>query len=191
MKSHVLPRNLNYNLILGFFWKFSLFECALKRKGYLKSFYRWEDDKEPGAIVDWGKFEEDIKGRFGTVSVPDFKEAVDKLRQLSPGRQVVTKHGTLGFKKFSRRRSQSDEAYILELLKTARNNLFHGGKAPNAERIDEIAENNNILQAGITIIQGYSEMLAVIHDEEMSTQPVPIAAVKAKPGTTKPSPSLH
>jgi len=60
------PDALDRDLVLNFFWKFSVFECALKREGYLKP--GWNNAAEP----DWNRFGRDIQGRFQQISSPGF-----------------------------------------------------------------------------------------------------------------------
>lgn len=144
------PHAFDRDLVLEFFWKFSVFECALKREGFLK---RGPCD---AANPDWKRFGREVKGRFAQVSVSGFNEAVDALRCLSPRRQVV-RGGQLAWEPVVRKDGESDEAFTLRLLKTARNNLFHGGKYPDGP-IDEIARDRNILLAALTTLDGCYEI---------------------------------
>lgn len=79
LPSHALDRDL----VLDFFWKFSVFECALKREGFLRA------GRNKGAEPDWDRFGSEVRGRFAEVADPGFGEAVRKLKALSPKRQVV------------------------------------------------------------------------------------------------------
>jgi len=155
MKFMLPPDELDCDLVYEFFWKFSVFECALKREGFLKG--------NPGkaAEPDWDRFGREVQGRFEQVSVPGFDEAVAELLRLSPQQQVVSTKNQLGWKPVERKEGESDEAFILRLLKTSRNNLFHGGKYPEPDGpIDEIANNRSILRAALTILEGCYEMHA-------------------------------
>jgi hypothetical protein len=141
------------NLIFEFFCKFSKFECALKRA----DFFEKVNNGGP-AIPDWERFGDEIKGKFDTVSVKGFKEAVARLQQLAPQRQAVLR-GRIRWSPV--KRVGSDEQYTLQLLKTARNNLFHGGKYQDGP-IHEIARDREILRAGVTILDGCYELHAVV-----------------------------
>lgn len=143
---------LDRELVFDLFWKFSVFECALKREGFLRS------GRTDAAEPDWDRFGREMRGQFAQVSVAGFKEAVNELRRLSPQRQVV-RDRRLGWDPVARQVSESDEAFTLRLLKTARNNLFHGGKYPDGP-IDEIARNHMILRAAITTLDGCYELHA-------------------------------
>ncbi|MDP2682825.1 MAG: hypothetical protein Q8P28_08490 [Deltaproteobacteria bacterium] len=146
------PQALDRDLVLDFFWKFSVFECALKREGFLRA------GRNNAAEPDWDRFGREVQGRFAQVSAPGFKEAVDELRRLSPRRQVV-RDGQLGWDPVARQEGESDEAFTLRLLKTSRNNLFHGGKYPDGP-IGEIARDRNILRAALTTLDGCYEIHA-------------------------------
>ena len=143
---------LDHELVFEFFWKFSVFECALKREGFLRA------GRHDAAEPDWDLFGREIQGQFAQVSIRDFREAVAELRHLSPRRQIV-RDGRLGWDPVVRQESESDEVFTLRLLKTARNNLFHGGKYPDGP-IDEIARNRKILRAAIMILDGCYDLHA-------------------------------
>lgn len=150
MTFKLLPTTLDRDLVLNFFWKFSVFECALKREGFLRA------GKNNGAEPDWDSFGREVQGRFAQVSIPGFAEAVGELRQLAPRRQVI-RDGLLGWDPIVQRDGESDEAYVLRLLKTARNNLFHGGKYPDGP-IEEVAHDREILRTALVVLDGCYEI---------------------------------
>ncbi len=68
-------------------------------------------------------------------------------------RQVV-KEGTLKWEKTTKGCGEHDENYILRLVRSVRNNLFHGGKYPlEGGPIEDVARNNCLLQASITVLE--------------------------------------
>ena len=66
------PDLLNREDVLNFFWSFSVFECALKREGFLKGSQHY-------AEPDWEKFGESLEGRFDPEPIPGFGKAVERL----------------------------------------------------------------------------------------------------------------
>lgn len=144
------PDDLNRELVFDFFWKFSVFEYALKRTHCLRA------GRNSAAEADWDKFAAKIRGSFGNVTTPGFTEAVDGLRRLSPKRQVVVKC-KLDWQDITQGDGEADEAYIIRLLRQVRNNLFHGGKYPNGP-IEEVARNTKILSAAMTVLDGCYEL---------------------------------
>lgn len=150
MAFRLSPEALDRDLVLDFFWKFSVFECALKREGFLKT------GRKNRAEPDWDRFGSEVRGRFALVAACGFAEAVTKLKLLAPRRQVV-RDGRLCWDPIVQGPGEFEEAYVLRLLKTARNNLFHGGKYPDGP-IAEIARNRDILRSALAILDGCYEL---------------------------------
>jgi hypothetical protein len=148
----VPPEWLDRDLVFQFFWRFSVFECALKREGFLRPARPSRDAAEP----DWDGFARAIAGRFQEVRVSGFQEAAAALAADPPQRQVV-RENRLAWAKVEQGPGESYEAFMLRILKTARNNLFHGGKYPDGP-IDEIARNRAILRGALTILDGCYEL---------------------------------
>ena len=150
MTYNLPPHALDRDLVLAFFWKYSVFECALKREGFLRA------GRNKSAEPDWDRFGHEIQGRFAQVSIPGFTEAVAKLVRLSPRRQVV-RDGRLAWDLVGRQPGDSDEAYILRLLRTTRNNLFHGGKYPDGP-VKEVARQGDVLRSALAVLDGCYEL---------------------------------
>lgn len=105
------------SLIFDFFFWFSRFESALKENNWLQS-------KKAGAtaLADWKGFAEAYRGDY-VVS-----ESGARLIAANPQKQIVGETGlTFTDVVFEDDASQLDRAILL--LKTVRNNLFHGGKS--------------------------------------------------------------
>ena len=144
------PNWLDRELVLEFFLKFSVFEWALKREGFLRA------DMYEAAQPDWNRFGESIRGRFREVRANGFHDALRTLTEVSPRRQTV-KGGQLAWEPIQRRDAESDEEFALRLVKTARNNLFHGGKYPDGP-IEEVARDKAILRAALGMPEGCYEL---------------------------------
>ncbi len=142
------PDALDKDLVFEFFWKFSVFECALKREGYLK---KGKGAAEP----DWDEFGKFIHGKARMIG-KDFLEAALELRKLSPRKQV-NESQRLGWKALAQSDGESDEAYTIRLLTTVRNNLFHGGKYPDGPEF-EVARDRKIIRAALAILDGCYEL---------------------------------
>jgi hypothetical protein len=102
------------DLIYTFFFKFSRFEFALKKANYWK---RGQTKAEP----DWLRF------------IGDFKEAYTpcqsavKLLESPPRRQII-RNGGLDWADLNFDGIHSSLEKVALLIRTIRNNLFHGGK---------------------------------------------------------------
>lgn len=107
-------------LAFEFFFWFSRFEFTLKESGFLKS--RVNGAKaEPG----WDDFVDEWHAAF---------VMTDEARRLladPPDRQIVM-NGLLQWRPVGLGDCTSELAKVVRLVKTIRNNLFHGGKHGNA-----------------------------------------------------------
>lgn len=105
------------HLAFDFFYWFSRFEFALKENKYLKS--KKEGDRaEPG----WREFTEVWQTKY--ISSTEARA----LLMAAPKQQVVSATGELCWTPVRLDDSKWELAKVIRLLKTVRNNLFHGGK---------------------------------------------------------------
>ncbi len=68
-----------------------------------------------------------------------------------PGTQVASETD-LDFKPTIQGNGEHHENFVLRLVRTIRNNLFHGGKYP-LRPVDDDARNPRLLEAGITVLE--------------------------------------
>ena len=141
-------------LAFEFFWQFSAFECALKRAGYLRK------DKEY-ADADWEAFGAKLSGKFGEIQDQTFTAALEFL-ELAPPRRQVVRDGRLGWKVLSRSPEDTRETWAIRLVKTIRNNLFHGGKYPDGP-IEEVGRDAQLLRAARAVLEVCSELEKEVH----------------------------
>lgn len=141
------PNGFDKNLIFDFFWKFSVFERALKSEGFLR-----HDRKS--AELDWDRFSQEISGPSQSLNISGFQEAARLLKDLSPKKQM-NKGGKLSWEPVVQS-NESDAEYAIRLLKVVRNNLFHGGKYSDGS-VNEIARDTSILRAALKVLDGCYE----------------------------------
>lgn len=141
------PPNEN---VCELFWKFSVFERDLKAKGFLKG-------PEDRVAVDWKTFGNKIDGLFNLVTTPGFEEACCKLKAKPPRVQVVSEK-RLGWKDPEQQGDQPLELYVLKLIKTIRNNLFHGGKYPDGP-VEDIERDSELIDSALVVLAGFSQIL--------------------------------
>ncbi len=150
-------------LVFEFFAFFSRFEYSLKRSGFLRR------GRNGRAEVDWDKYAKSLEGKFLGVENPEFQAAISSLTGKPPKTQIVTAGDKLDWSDTLQRSGEHDESYILRLVRTVRNNLFHGGKYPHpVGPIDEVARNPRLLEAGIVVLRGclaLSESVRSIFEE--------------------------
>lgn len=116
MRKEVLDKELK-ELTFEFFYWFSRFEFSLKENGILKT-SKEGANAEPG----WEKFVSEFSAKFS------HSEETKRLLHLNPKRQKVTKYSTLKWEYVGMNDHPSELGKVVLLVKTVRNNLFHGGK---------------------------------------------------------------
>lgn len=139
-----ISQRLDRSLIFEFFWTFSLFEYALKREGFISC------GNHQAASADWHCFEQSIRGRFSDERDGEFSQAIRFLLENPPKKQIVDS-GRLAWRQQRRRSEQSEEDFVLSLVRTVRNNLFHGGKDMTGEI--ETERNEALLRSALQILR--------------------------------------
>lgn len=114
--------HLERDLVLDFFCVFSRFEYALKRAGFAKK-------KRDSVSANWVKFARYVTSRFDPGKTPELMEAINYVKNNAPMTQTIDARG-LGWRETPQGGSESDLEWVLRLVRTIRNNLFHGGKSP-------------------------------------------------------------
>ena len=134
------------NLTFDFFYWFSRFEFALKENQLLK---RTEvgNNAEPG----WDSFVERYSNDFVHTGESS------NLLVLNPLRQKVAEHSQLEWKQVGLEDCNSELCKVVRLLKTVRNNLFHGGKH-GAEGWDEPERSKELLTVGKEILDQLAKL---------------------------------
>ena len=103
-----------------FFW-FSRFEAALKESGFLKS-----DTEGDIAEPSWEKFVE----AYAAIYTPT--KSGKRLLELGPERQIVGMGKKLAWRPVGTGDCRTELCKVVRMLKTLRNNVFHGGKSGGA-----------------------------------------------------------
>jgi hypothetical protein len=133
MQHEALSDSLSRSAFEFFFW-FSRFEAALKEASFLKS------EKEGAAAEpDWELFVAKYADDY------EITASGKKLVELAPERQKVGPGRKLVWRPVGLADCKNDLCKVVRLLKTLRNNVFHGGKSGGAgwdqpERTAELLE---------------------------------------------------
>lgn len=135
---------MDRNLVLRFFATFSRFEYSLKRSGFLKH----GNKAEP----NWDEYATSLRAKFLQVQDSVFQDAVAFLLKEPPKTQVVSEHN-LDWKPTSLATGEDHETYVLRVVRTVRNNLFHGGKFPTpVGAMEDVGRNRRLLEASILVL---------------------------------------
>lgn len=123
-----------------FFYWFSRFEFALKENCFLK-----RNGVGENAEPNWSAFVENYATTF------EHTNETYRLLELNPKRQKVGENSELKWHDVGMADCKSELCKVVRLLKTIRNNLFHGGKH-GADGWDDPARTQDLLQTGKLIL---------------------------------------
>ena len=140
---------INKDLVVEFFIYFSRLEYALKKAGYIGG-----DSRK--ILVDWDKFANDIEKTFDAKKNKELEEAVNYLLSYAPRKQIL-EGGQLSWKDNQKNNGESEIKYLLRLLRTVRNNLFHGSKFPELFT-HERERDEKLLRSSLVILNAFLEL---------------------------------
>ena len=128
------------SLAFEFFKKFARFEFAMKRVGFLRN-----EEQGRNAEVGWDKFQNALRGDYRP------SKAAIKLITLHPKKQIVGADKKLTWveREFS---GEAELDKVIVLLKTVRNNLFHGGKCVDGAEWDDRQRMESLLSAASIVL---------------------------------------
>jgi len=151
MQRQVVDANLSTLAFEFFFW-FSRFEFALKENGYLQS-------HTPGTAAKpgWDSFIDKWKGKYV------LSTEANNLLASPPEKQIVGQGSSLTWKPVELADCKSDLASVVRLVKTIRNNLFHGGKHGGAGW-DDPARTQDLLNSGCAVLNHFADMSGLNDD---------------------------
>ena len=135
------PNLMTNELVFDFLWKFSAFECAMKRIGCYSPL-----DKDGPVSADWDLY----ANRLNAMKPKNVVGAAHALVKLAPKQQVV-KDKRLTWDAVGRGDGETYVRYALRLVCTVRNNLFHGGKYEDGPA-EETARNKQLLDAALAVL---------------------------------------
>jgi hypothetical protein len=132
------------DLACEFLAVFSRMEYALKAT-------RYASDNEGRVTASWDRFANDIEEAFGQVTDDKFTVAVNYLLTRPPHMQI-RQDGSLIFEEQVIDEKQRRAQQALLMVRTVRNNLFHGGKhLPDGEV--ERGRNHELVQHSLIVLK--------------------------------------
>ena len=131
------PNDLRLKCFEFFYW-FSRFEFALKENGYVK------EGSYNAALPDWEKFRDTHSDNY--ITSPE----ASTLLEAPPQRQVLVGN-MCKWEKTNFSQEKTTLGKVILVLKTIRNNLFHGGKS-NQEDWDNPDRNLFLLENGKAVL---------------------------------------
>jgi hypothetical protein len=153
--------SVDRELLLEFLMTFSCFEYALKTTGF---FVRTQSPpgRPPDARPDWDSFAVSLllQGTFNAEKTGSLREACEYIRNTPPNKQVII-NGTVAWETPVRPAGESDIQFLLRMVRSVRNNLFHGGKH-NIGLHESRERTETLLKSCLTILR---ECLALAPDQ--------------------------
>lgn len=141
--------HMSYELACQFLAVFSRMEYALKSTGYAIG-------SENRIEANWDRFANEIDGEFLRISDEAVVSARNYLLRLPPRKQIL-KDGRIDFKDQTICARQKATQQVLLMVRTVRNNLFHGGKfLPGGE--EEPGRNEALVKHAILVLQECSRL---------------------------------
>ena len=132
------------DLACEFLADFSRMEFALKA-------IRYASENEGRLTPSWDRFANDIDEAFGQITDDEFIVAVTYLL-TQPPRKQVRRYGVLTFEDQVIDDNQRRAQQTLLMVRTVRNNLFHGGKhLPDGEV--EQGRNHELVRHSLTVLK--------------------------------------
>ncbi len=132
---------------------FSRMEYALKATDYAS-------ENEGKVTASWDRFANEIDEVFRQIADEKFAAAVDYLL-THPPRKQVRKDDVLTFEDQVIDENQRRAQQALLMVRTVRNNLFHGGKhLPDGEM--ELGRNHDLVQHSLTVLEHCVRLNAVV-----------------------------
>jgi hypothetical protein len=138
---------------------FARFEHSLKVCGYCR-------DGNSGIQIHWRRFasEFDAEGERQYLQSPSYQDARAFLLRALPMQQYVHAERDIRWRETDLEEvtqegwspAQNEDAKLAELVKTLRNNLFHGGKFHNPHQLQN--RNQELLEAAIVVLENWSRV---------------------------------
>jgi hypothetical protein len=149
--------NADRDLLLTFFLTFSRFEYALKTGGFFKkpNETRYDARTPPPAEPDWDSFAGTLRTIFSAQKSQDLAHACDYLLSSPPNKQVVIRDAsgfTIGWETPVRSNHETDIEFMLRMVRSIRNNLFHGGKY-SIEVHEDTARTEHLLNSSLVVLE--------------------------------------
>lgn len=141
---------MSQELACDFLGVFSRLEYALKAT-------RFSMGDEDGVSANWDRFANEINEGFHAIDSEELRAAVNYLFTRPPRKQVLEGQQRLNFREFVIDQNQRPLQQILLMIRTIRNNLFHGGKfLPMGE--EEPGRNEALVRNALVILNHCTQL---------------------------------
>lgn len=139
------------DLVCEFLAVFARMEYALKAT-------RFAVRNRRDVSASWDQFANEAHERFHTETSEELKAAVDFLWNFPPRKQFLTDDEQLCFRDFEIDPAQRQLQQLILMVRTVRNNLFHGGKhLPDGE--SELGRNEKLVRSSLVLLRECAQLV--------------------------------
>lgn len=146
---------VDQGLLLEFFLVFSRFEYTLKATRFFKR-NPSRPPRYPKAEPDWDRFAVSLRQSFDRGATPELQAACDFLFDHPPNQQIILNE-TVAWETPVRPNNETEIEFLLRMVRTIRNNLFHGGKF-NIEIHEDVQRTEHLLRSAILVLKSCLEL---------------------------------
>jgi len=113
--------------------------------------------------ANWDKFALEADKNFCAEASTELRDAVAYLSNRPPRKQILTEGGRVDFRDFAINPSQCKLQQLLLMVRTVRNNLFHGGKhLPGGEM--EPGRNEELVRSSLVILRECAQLIRDVRE---------------------------
>lgn len=156
MNSEFLHLHIPKELACEFSAVFARMEYALKTARFVVGNGR-------SVSASWDRFANEADDKFRTEVNEDLKNAVDYLWNNPPRKQILAEDGRVRFIDFEIDAAQRKLHQVLLMVRTVRNNLFHGGKyLPGGET--EPGRNETLVKSSLIVLRVCAQLVPDVRE---------------------------
>lgn len=137
------------------------FLAVFARMEYSLKATRFAVGNEGGVSANWDKFANEADKHFHAEASEELSGAVEYLWKSPPRKQVLTEDHRVKFCDFVIDPGQRELQQLLLMVRSVRNNLFHGGKhLPDGEM--ELGRNEELVRSSLLVLRECSQLVAEV-----------------------------
>lgn len=131
--------------IANFFIIFSFFEFGIKELGLTETNKNYPSP-------DWKAYVDKIIDKFDPNESPELAEAIGYMKENPPKKQVFKNDGSMTYDvSYFKNKNNINLQVLIQMIKTVRNNFFHGGKVKDFIKYD-YERNINLFKNSLVIL---------------------------------------
>lgn len=139
------------------------FLAVFARMEYALKATRFAIGNGGGVSASWDRFANEVDEHFYAEASEDLSGAVEYLWNSPPRKQVLTEDNRVTFCDFVIDPDQCELQQLLLMVRTVRNNLFHGGKhLPGGEM--EPGRNEALVRSSLVVLRECAQRVADVRE---------------------------